>query len=174
MKKKAVLLMLVLLLNLCGAAAEDKKAPLYQFVEPKHFTRAEGVELSEQFSEFLYAALKEELRETKLFKEVISEGEVVEAADAAGGLQITGELLAYKKGSAVKEAFTPFGELFGAGNRKLSSRVRVTRYGQPDAVMEEEVVIKTSSRMDENLMARALAWKIANELKKQLKKQKAA
>ena len=56
--RRGVLLVMVVFLSL-AALAKDK--PKYKSVEIKHFAQAEGVELSPQFSDFLYAELKTEL-----------------------------------------------------------------------------------------------------------------
>ena len=74
-----------------GAAAKDSEAA-YKTVEAKHFTRVEGVELSLAFTDYLYAELRNELTKTKLFVQVIGEGEAVEDADAAKSMVIEGAL----------------------------------------------------------------------------------
>src|SRR5260370_9209416 len=52
--------------------------PQFKSVEAKHFPRAEGVELSPAFSDYLYAELRAELTKAKLFGQVIGEDEVVD------------------------------------------------------------------------------------------------
>ncbi len=73
-----------------GAAAKDPEG-VYKTAEAKHFTRVEGVELSPAFSDYLYAELRNELTKTKLFAQVIGEGEAVEDADAANSVVIDQE-----------------------------------------------------------------------------------
>ena len=55
--------------------AKDKEAQ-FKSVEAKHFARAEGVELSPEFTDYLYAELRAELTKAKLFGQVLGEGEV--------------------------------------------------------------------------------------------------
>jgi hypothetical protein len=73
---------LVALMFAMGAAARPKdEAPQYKTAEAKHFTTAEGVELSPAFVDYFYAELRNELSKAKLVKEVVGEGEAVEDAD---------------------------------------------------------------------------------------------
>ncbi len=48
------------------ALAKDPEAQ-FKSVEAKHFARAEGVELSPEFADYLYAELRAELTKAKLF-----------------------------------------------------------------------------------------------------------
>src|SRR5260370_37560135 len=83
------------------AIAKDT-VPQFKSVEAKHFPRAEGVELTPAFSDYLYAELRAELPKAKLFGQVIGEDEVMDAADAPKSLVIVGTMTEYKKGSVVK------------------------------------------------------------------------
>src|SRR6266566_6738558 len=84
------------------ALAKDPEAQ-FKSVEAKHFTRAEGVELSPEFGDYLYAELRAELTKAKLFGQVIGEGEVVDAADAPSSIIIEGTVTEYKKGNVAKD-----------------------------------------------------------------------
>src|SRR5437879_9106864 len=79
--------------------AKDKEAQ-FKSVEAKHFERAEGVELSPEFTDYLYAELRAELTKAKLFGQVLGEGEVVDAADQAEQLRL-GQFRA-QQGEAVR------------------------------------------------------------------------
>jgi hypothetical protein len=87
------------------AIAKDQ--PHFKSVEAKHFPRAEGVELSPAFSDYLYAELRAELTKAKLFDQVLGEDEVVEAEDASKSLVIVGTITEYKSGSVVKNQMFP-------------------------------------------------------------------
>src|SRR5438270_2148895 len=101
---------------LCATPAIAKDtAPQFKSVEARHFPRAEGVELSPAFSDYLYAELRAELIKAKLFGQVVGEDEVVDQADAPQSLLIVGTIMEYKKGSVVKDALIGF----GAGMRSL-------------------------------------------------------
>src|SRR4029077_6518288 len=117
-------LVIVLLAALVFAPGLEAKDPenVYKTVEAKHFTRVEGVELSPAFTDYLYAELRNELTKTKLFAQVVGEGEAVEDAEAANSVVIQGVITEYKKGSRAKDAIIGF----GAGMRSLKMDVNVT------------------------------------------------
>lgn len=159
MKLRLVILAILLLaLPLMGQAP-------YTSVECKKFAREEGVELSPDFPNFLNAALKARLQKAKLFKEIISEGEIVDSSKEATSITIDGTLLAFKKGSAIKESLIGF----GAGRRSLKAKVIVKRRSNQEVLYNQELEVKTSSRMKEDLLARSMANKIVGELKSGLK-----
>src|ERR1700704_1663293 len=100
---------LVALTALAGTARAKDKVQEFKTVEAKHFKEAEGVELSPAFVDYFYAELRNELTKAKLASEVIGEGEAVDDADAAKSAVISGTIIEYKKGSAVKSALIGFG-----------------------------------------------------------------
>lgn len=157
MIKKLFILLIALSLSAFAANKEAK----YKTAEAKHFARAEGVELSSEFPEFLYAALSENLKKSKLFKDVIGEGEIVDAADAADSFAIEGEITEYKKGSVTKEVLIGF----GAGFRALKARVKITRLSDKAVVFDQELKVKASSRWNEKVLAKFMAGKVVNEIK---------
>jgi hypothetical protein len=160
--KRMALPLVVLLISAC-ALAKDK--PRFKSVEVKHFTQVEGVELTPQFSDFLYAELKAELKKSGMFEEILTEDEVVDPADAEHSLVVDGSVLEYKKGSVAKEVIIGF----GAGRRSLRAQLNVQRRSNQDNLLQKELKVKTSSRIDEKLLARQLAKSIVNEMKDQLK-----
>src|SRR5215469_1878414 len=109
---------------LAAAPANAKKDDAkYKTVEAKHFDRAEGVELSPEFSDYLYAELRTQLQKTKIFAQVIGEGEVVDDVDAPASVVVTGTLTEYKKGNMVENRLVGF----GTGRRSLKLTVNVAR-----------------------------------------------
>jgi len=147
-----------------GAAAKDPEVT-YKTVEAKHFTRVEGVELSPAFTDYLYAELRNELGKTKLFAQVVGEGEAVEDADAANSVVIQGVITEYKKGSRAKDAIIGF----GAGMRSLKMDVNVTRRSDNQDLGAIKVHVKVSPRWNEEVMAKGAAHQIAHEVKNALK-----
>src|SRR5260370_12463112 len=107
--------LVALMFAMGGDERQKDEAPKYNTAEAKHFTTAEGVELSPAFVDYFYAELRNELTKAKLGKEVIGEGEAVEDADAPKSLVISGTVTEYKKGSVVKRSLIGF----GAGLRSL-------------------------------------------------------
>ena len=171
MNRKWILatLALVLVALLAGlvpseAAAAGKGEAKFKAIAVKHFTLAEGVELSPEFPDFLYAELKDELKKSGLYEQIASEDEVVEPGDAPKSLAVDGRLLEYKKGSVVKESLIGF----GAGMRSLRAQITVRRRNDNEAVLDKELKVRASSKWDEKILAKFLAKKISGELKNNL------
>lgn len=164
------LVLALLSLTLLGANsiwAQSKNEPKYKSIEPRHFTRNEGIELSPQFSEFLYASLKEELQKAKLFAEVIGENETIDPEDAARSFTLEGNLVEYGKGNLAKTVIIGF----GAGRRSLVARFTLKRRSDGQALIgDHEAKVRTPRQLNENLLAREMAKKIVGEIKKVLKK----
>jgi hypothetical protein len=146
------------------AIAKDHEQQ-FKSVEAKHFPRAEGVELSPAFSDYLYAELRAELTKAKLFGQVIGEDEVVDAEDAPKSLVIVGTITEYKKGSLVKSELIGF----GAGMRSLKVDANVSRRSNQQNLTAIHVHVKVSPRWDEKVMARFAAKNIVKQLKDSLK-----
>lgn len=147
-----------------GVAAKDPEN-VYKTVEAKHFTRVEGVELSPAFTDYLYAELRSELGKTKLFVQVIGEGEAVEDADAANSVVVEGVITEYKKGNRAADAIIGF----GAGARSLKIDVNLTRRSDHQSLGAIKSHVKISPRWNEQTMAIAAAHQIAHEVKNGLK-----
>lgn len=148
-------------------AAKDPQ-PVYKTVEAKHFTRVEGVELSPAFTDYLYAELRNELTKTKLFVQVIGEGEAVEDADAPNSMVIEGVITEYKKGNRVADAILGG---YGAGARSLKLDVNLSRRSDHQNLGAIKVHVNVSPRLKEEVMAKGAARQIAHEVKKALKQQ---
>jgi hypothetical protein len=146
------------------AIAKDHEQQ-FKSVEAKHFPRAEGVELSPAFSDYLYAELRQELTKSKLFGQVIGEDEVVDAEDAPKSLVIVGTITEFKKGSLVKSELIGF----GAGMRSLKVDANVSRRSNQQNLTAIHVHVKVSPRWDEKVMARFAAKNIVKQLKDSLK-----
>jgi Domain of unknown function (DUF4410) len=157
----------VVLATLTIAPAARAKDPegIYKTAEAKHFTRVEGVELSPAFSDYLYAELRSELAKTKLFVQVVGEGEAVEDADAANSIVVDGVITEYKKGNRAADAIIGF----GAGMRSLKIDVNVTRRSDHKDMGAIKSHVKISPRWNEEVMAKAAAHQIAHEIKNELK-----
>jgi hypothetical protein len=158
------IIVLAALVLVSAAAAKDPEG-IYKTVEAKHFTRVEGVELSPAFTDYLYAELRNELGKTKLFVQVIGEGEAVEDADAANSVVLEGVITEYKKGNRAADAIIGF----GAGMRSLKMDVNLTRRGDHQSLGAINVHTKISPRWNESVMAKVAAHQIAHEVKNALK-----
>ena len=136
----------------------------YKTVEAKHFDRAEGVELTPEFSDYLYAELRTQLQKTKIFGQVIGEGEVVEEADLPGSVVVTGTLTEYKKGNVAKAELIGF----GAGRRSLKLQVKLARRSDQKSLGSLDVQVKADPRWKDKILAVEAAREIAKEIKNTL------
>jgi hypothetical protein len=144
--------------------AKDKEAQ-FKSVEAKHFTRAEGVELSPEFTDYLYAELRAELTKAKLFGQVIGEGEVVDASDAPSSIIIEGNITEYKKGNVAKDVLIGF----TAGWRSLKLDTTIKRRSDQSVMASPQVHVRASPRWKDKVLAKQAAHQIVNDLKKALK-----
>lgn len=165
MKLTTLLAIVISLVWAAPAAMAKDPQQQYKSVEAKHFPRAEGVELSPAFSDYLYAELRAELTKAKVFGQVIGEDEVVDAADAPKSLVIVGTITEFKKGSVVKDALIGF----GAGMRSLKVDANASRRSDQQNLSAIHVHVKVSPRWDEKVMARFAAKNIVKQLKDSLR-----
>lgn len=159
----------VALLGVASARAKDS-APKYKAAEAKHFDRAEGVELTPEFSDYLYAELRTQLEKTKIFSQVIGEGEVVDEADAATSVVVSGTLTEYKKGSVVKARLIGF----TAGWRSLKMQVNLTRRSDQKSLATVEVHVRADPRWNEKVLAQEAAKELAKQIKNSLQHESAS
>jgi Domain of unknown function (DUF4410) len=147
-----------------ASAAPKEETPQFKTAEAKHFTSAEGVELSPAFVDYFYAELRNELSKSKVVKQVIGEGETVDDVDAINSLIITGTITEYKKGSVVKSALIGF----GAGFKSIKMDADVVRRSDKQNLCTLEVHVKVDPRWNEKVMAKGAAHEIVKEMKKAL------
>lgn len=150
-------------------ARADKAAPKYKNVEAKQFDRSEGVELTPDFSDYLNAELRTELGKSKLFSQVIGEGEVVDDADAPSSVVVSGTLTEYKKGSVAKALIIGY----GVGNRALKMQVNAARVSDQKNLAMFEVTVRADPRWNEKILAREAAKQIVKKIKDSLEHESA-
>ncbi len=165
LRKISAALLIVLFIG-APAFAAKKREPKFKSVEVKHFSRAEGVELSAQFSDYLYAELREDLKKESLFEEIVGENETVDPAQAAKSFVIDGSLIEFRKGNVAKQVLIGF----GAGLRSLRVKVNVQRRSDNSSILDTELKVKSSATMKEQVLAKLMAKKIKGELNKALGK----
>jgi len=164
MRPKLVAIALVGLLSIMPAWAK-KREPKFKSMEVRHFSRVEGVELPPEFPDYLYAAVREELQKSGLFKEMTGENEVVDPADAPQSFIMEGTILEYGKGSVAKAVLVGF----GTGRRSLRVKLTVHRRSNNETVIDRELKVRTPVQMKPQMLARQVARKIRDEVKKSLK-----
>jgi len=165
MTKRIGWLILVLALAARSATAKDV-TPVFKTAEATHFTGAEGVELTPSFYDYFYAELRDELKKSKLVKDVVGEGEAVDDADAEKSVVISGTVSEYKKGSVVKS------RLIGFGMRSLKMDADVTRRSDKQALCVIHVHVKVDPSWNEKTMAKFAAQEIARQMRKEFAQKK--
>lgn len=165
MRRWIAVLLSFLVFTMCAWGA-GKPVARFKAVEVKHFQGNEGVDLTTEFYDFLYGAMKAELVNTKLFTNVIGDGEAVDAADASQSISIEGSILEYKKGNVVKERLIGY----SAGKRSMRSHIKIVRVGDKQVLLDKDLKVYTSAFWDNKSLASFLAKNIAKECKKNLKK----
>jgi hypothetical protein len=143
------------------------KEPGSQFktVETKHFTRAEGLELPAEFTDYLYAELRAELAKAKIFGQVIGEGEVVDAADVPTSIVIEGTITEYKKGNAVKDRLIGF----TSGWRSLRVDTTIKQRGDQKVIVSPKIHVRSSLHIKDKILAKKAAQDIVEQIKEALK-----
>jgi hypothetical protein len=167
-KSMGWLILIIAFALVAGSAAAKDAAPVFKTAEAKHFTGAEGVELTPAFYDYFYAELRNELKKSKLVNDVIGEGEAVDDADAEKSVVIAGTVSEYKKGSVVKSALVGF----GAGMRSLKMDADVTRRSDKQNLGVIHVHVKVDPRWNEKTMAKLAAQEITKQMKKEFAQKK--
>jgi len=168
MRNRLAMLITMMLVAWVGAAAKEKDAaPLYKTAEAKHFTQAEGVELTPAFSDYFYAELRAELKKSKMAGDVVGEGEAVDDADAPQSIVIVGTITEYKKGNVVTSSLIGF----GVGARSLKMDADVQRRSDKQNLCTMHIHVKIEPRWDEKMMAKFAAQQVVKDMKKELKPQ---
>jgi uncharacterized protein DUF4410 len=161
----------LILISLSAAPARAKdSAPKYKTIEAKHFTRAEGVELSPDFVDYFYAELRTQLQKTKLFTQVIGEGEVVDEADAPESMIVDGAITEYKKGSVAKDVLIGF----TAGWRSMRISASLSRRADGKSLKTIDAHVRASPRWSEKILAQEAAREVAKQIKNSLQQLPAA
>ena len=154
----------VLLVLPSYAFSKDKETQ-FKTVEAKHFTQAEGVELSPAFADYFYAELRAELKKAKMADDVIGEGEAVDDGDASKSAVIVGTITEYKKGSVVKSALIGF----TAGWQSLRMDADVQRRSDKQNLCTLHIHTRIDPRWNEKIMAKAAAHEVIKGMRNELK-----
>ena len=153
------------LLVLPSYAFSKDKETQFKTVEAKHFTQAEGVELSPAFADYFYAELPAELKKAKMADDVIGEGEAVDDGDASKSAVIVGTITEYKKGSVVKSALIGF----TAGWQSLRMDADVQRRSDKQNLCTLHIHTRIDPRWNEKIMAKAAAHEVIKGMRNELK-----
>jgi len=195
-KPKPIGLMLALIFSILPAWAQKSELK-FKSIEVTHFSKAEGIELTSDFPDFLYACLlsilKNNPKYSKMYEEVIGENEFVEPADAEQSLILQGTVLEYKKAGTGKSIVLAILKGLCAANledwenpescrvpdRALRARMVILRRANKESLFDREIEVFAHGKSEysdrpedviaEERLAAALAQAVAGSVKKALR-----
>ncbi len=92
-----VALLLVLFVAVTSLPARDSQQK-FKVAEVKHMTKVDSVDLSQDYLNYAYDHLREDLEKLKLFGAVVGDGGTVADADAADSVIVECKIVDYSKG----------------------------------------------------------------------------
>jgi hypothetical protein len=95
-----IAILLALFVAVAGLSAKDT-APKYKTAEIKHLTKGTDVNLSQDYLNYAYDNVREDLQKSKLFGAVLEDGATVADADAADSVIIECKITDYSRGHFV-------------------------------------------------------------------------
>lgn len=144
----------------------DKPKSKYAAVEVVRFDVKEGVEITADYLITLTEELVSQLQGTKLFNQVMREGENP-SDPAAPSLKLVGTITEFKAGSRAKRYLIGF----GAGKTKIKAHIKLVDRSTGEVVLERDVdgnVVIGAMGGDSIGATRGLAKEVAKETKKKL------
>lgn len=144
----------------------DKPKSKYAAVEVVRFDVKQGVEIPADYLITLTEELVSQLQGTKLFNQVMREGENP-SDPAAASLKLVGTVTEFKAGSRAKRYLIGF----GAGKTKIKAHVKLVDRSSGEVVLERDVdgnVVIGAMGGDSIGATRGLAKEVAKETKKKL------
>lgn len=159
MKRRIVVPAIVALLLAAPAAGKDKP-PEFGAIEITRFSKQQGVELTQDFLDYLSEALFNTPELRKLFAKAIVENEVVSRAEAPHTLTLRGVITEYGKGSHAKSLIG-----FGIGRRSLVAQITLFRRMDNAAVFETQIKVRSQKTLSEKVLAVYMAKEVGNAIK---------
>jgi hypothetical protein len=92
------LLLYVNVLTGCQSLPANGSQSRFSTIEVKRFAQVDGLGLSQDFVNYFYDGLREQLQKLRLANQVIEEGAAVPDGDAANSVIIEGKFAEYKQG----------------------------------------------------------------------------
>lgn len=159
MKQRIVVPAIVALLFAVPAWGKDKP-PQFGAIEITRFSKQQGVELTQDFLDYLSEALFNTPELRKLFAKAIVENEVVSRSQAPHTLTLRGVILEYGKGSHAKSLIG-----FGIGRRSLVAQITLFRRMDNAALFETQLKVRSQKTLNEKLLAVHMAKEVGNTIK---------
>lgn len=139
-----VVLLPTVVLLLAGSLSARNNQPKYKTIEVKHFTKADGVELSDVFINSFYDGLRARLEKEQVADQVVADGAAVPDTDAADSVVVEGRFTEFEG------AHHSAGSLIWAsGNTKYvvtlyrrsdHSVIKAFTHDRPHAKLQEDIL----------------------------------
>ncbi len=151
------LLLCLTVLTGCQSLPASGSQPRFSTVEVKHFAQVDGLGLSQEFVNYFYDGLREQLEKMRVASQVIEEGTAVPDADAANSVIVEGKFTEYKQGG------------FGVGI--VGSEIKLYRRNDHALIttITPRVPYKPSPLNTDKTIGQSTGARTASEIKKALK-----
>jgi hypothetical protein len=154
------LILIALLLTASGmAAAKGNDQAKYKVVEVKHPTKADGIDLSAEFLNYLYDDLRKELANKGIFGTVVEEGGAISDADAATAVVLECKITELQRGFASSPSVIVEVTLSNRGDRKVIQQFTIKKIS----------IQSSASKSPDNVRGKWTAYNLANEIKRNMK-----
>jgi hypothetical protein len=146
------------ILLLTASLSARNNQPKYKTIEVKHFTKADGVDLSDVFINSFYDGLRAQIEKEKVADQVVADGAAVPDADAADSVVVEGRFTEFEG------AHHSAGSLIWASGK---TKYVVTLYRRSDhSVLKAFTHDRPHAKLQEDILGQRLGA-IAAELVKQ-------
>ncbi|MGP8187420.1 MAG: hypothetical protein ACLQKY_15265 [Terracidiphilus sp.] len=161
-------------LALAAQTVKPVSKPEFKSIEVKHFTAADGVQLSPNFEKFFYASFLAELQRLNVAEQTVEDGTPVVDTDKTGLFSIPHFLVVEGKFVKIQEG-SQQGSNFEAGSANLEIRffrrdnhkeIRFGGSGANGVLFKPKVALNGSLENDEQKVAEAAGVEAADQLRK--------
>ena len=168
----------IILLGPFALAAQDVKPvskPDFKSLEVKHFTNAEGVRLSPNFSKYFYASFLAELQRLNVAEQTVEEGVPVNDTQGPHGLMphfivLEGQFVSVQEGREKDGKFEAGSanievRYFRRSDHKVLNFADSKHYTSSSQVLKTKVTLNGSFQNDEQKVAEAAGVRLAGAIR---------
>ena len=146
-----IALLLGLFVGVASLSAKDDQQPKYKTAEVKHFSMADGVNVSQNVLNYAYDQLRESLQKKQLFVAVVGDGGMVDDADAADSVIVECKVTYYRRLAA-------------------TGHVDITIFRRSDhTVLQHLTATVDTNGGTEKARGKQIGWPVADKINKVLK-----
>lgn len=153
------LLSVLLLAASVPASAKANMHAKYKVVELKHPTKADDIDLSANFLNYLYDGLRKELDNKGIFGTVIEDGDTISDTDAASAVVLECKIVEYRHGFMAVPRVIVEVKLSNRGDHKVIQQF----------TSKELSIQSSASNSPDNVRGKWTAYNLAKEIQRYLK-----